>query len=367
MNFGEAIDLCVRRNLSFAAWKSPTAGEAYLLISHKASTSLFDLQHTLLNQRGFLFHPFSTAEASPVFLRADILFRESHGFEEGDFPAGREVCGQEELFYQASQEEYETQVQAIVEQIRLGTLSKAVLSRVLLSPRPPSLAMGTLFQRMVHRYPGAFVYVVQTPTQLWCGASPEPFLLADNGRYITTAIAGTRSSHASCQALSDWSDKERREQEFVSDHISDCFGRHTAAPYEVVGPAPYVAGNLYHLKTTFSIAEQHLNDRLASFIRDLHPTPAVCGLPTPKALSLLMALEKHSRKYYAGFLGPVHIGTPLSLYVNLRCMQVMPRELALFMGAGIMADSLPRQEWNETVLKSETMMAIVRSFYEENP
>jgi isochorismate synthase len=49
------------------------------------------------------------------------------------------------------------------------------------------------------------------------------------------------------------------------------------------------------------------------------------------------------------------------LFVNLRCMQVFPTQFALYLGGGIMADSDPSKEWEETELKSMTLLNVINS------
>jgi isochorismate synthase len=83
-------------------------------------------------------------------------------------------------------------------------------------------------------------------------------------------------------------------------------------------------------------------------------------MPRKESLKLIRMLEKHNREYYAGFLGPVGINNQLTLFVNLRCMKVLADRLALFVGGGITADSVPEEEWMETEIKAETLLTVIR-------
>ena len=90
----------------------------------------------------------------------------------------------------------------------------------------------------------------------------------------------------------------------------------------------------------------------------LHPTPAVCGIPLEKSRALILETEQHNRGYYTGFLGPV-TAKSISLFVNLRCMQVLPEKCVLYVGGGITRDSEMEKEWLETEAKAETLLSVI--------
>ena len=111
-----------------------------------------------------------------------------------------------------------------------------------------------------------------------------------------------------------WSPKDKAEQEFVRDYIRECILPY-AEQLEMSHTYPVRAGELAHLRTdfTFTLAQPSDAGRLLS---DLHPTPAVCGLPTSEAREIIAQAEPHSRRYYAGFAGPWHLEAATHLYVS---------------------------------------------------
>jgi isochorismate synthase len=76
-------------------------------------------------------------------------------------------------------------------------------------------------------------------------------------------------------------------------------------------------------------------------------------------MEFILHLEKHNRKYYSGFMGPVNIDEKVLLFVNLRCMQVLCDKLVLHIGAGITIDSVPEDEWDETEIKADTLLSVI--------
>jgi isochorismate synthase len=121
------------------------------------------------------------------------------------------------------------------------------------------------------------------------------------------------------------------------------------------------SGKVAHLKTSFFFPAEKIEDRLGNFIAELHPTPAVCGLPKDLADEYIRANEPYHRKYYTGYLGPWRLDGLVSLFVNLRCMEITSDEYILYAGGGITARSVPEKEWDETNQKAKTLLSVVLS------
>jgi isochorismate synthase len=98
-------------------------------------------------------------------------------------------------------------------------------------------------------------------------------------------------------------------------------------------------------------------EQAENLTKAFHPTPAVCGVPLQKAKEVIAELEPHKRSYYTGYLGIVSPNKELNLFVNLRCLQVLPNRLALYLGGGITANSNAEKEWAETNFKAETLLS----------
>ena len=94
-------------------------------------------------------------------------------------------------------------------------------------------------------------------------------------------------------------------------------------------------------------------------VGQLHPTPAVAGLPKQKAIDYILEHEKSPRQFYSGYLGPVNLEGQVNLFVNLRCMQVLKNKLAFYAGCGITADSVPADEWRESKMKIATLASVL--------
>jgi isochorismate synthase len=193
------------------------------------------------------------------------------------------------------------------------------------------------------------------------GATPEPFAFLKNNIFQTSSVAGTKENSKKFLGIENWGNKEKQEQNFVSEHIDKVL--QTNHWENIVQQGPYVqqAGNLLHLRTDFISNASTSNGNVGDLLNNLHPTPAVCGSPTKEALEIINALEKHDREYYGGFLGPVGMQNPIILFVNLRCMKITGTRLVLYSGGGITIDSNPEDEWHETEIKTGTLLSVIKN------
>jgi isochorismate synthase len=269
----------------------------------------------------------------------------------------------DEKHHIATQAEFCQLVAGAVQYIKSTGIKKVVASRATEVPLPRSRNPVAIFEKLCDRYPHAFVSLVSIPdVGTWIGASPEILLTLDGDALKTVALAGTQIRLADLP-LEDvtWGAKEIEEQALVGDYIRHFFQQLNLANFIERDPRTVSAGNVVHLKTEFQVNMNQTGVlKLGNQILDtLHPTSAVCGMPKKEALSFILEKERYNRKFYSGFLGPVHLDGQSQLFVNLRCMQLASDRAILYVGAGITHDSVPQSEWQETVLKSQTLLAVL--------
>ena len=157
----------------------------------------------------------------------------------------------------------------------------------------------------------------------------------------------------------EWSAKEFEEQRIVTAYITNAFKNYSLGTAEAIGPVTIEAGNLFHLLTTFTL-KNFDSSNWQRVVKLLHPTPAVAGLPKAQAIKFILENEKSPRDFYSGFLGPVNLQSAINLFVNIRCMKVLGKNLAIYTGCGVTADSNAANEWRETEAKAETLLRVIR-------
>lgn len=361
----EFIKTCMLKNLNFAAFRLPNTEKKELVIQKDNNLTFLSDEETDFSLQGFLVSPFSpTGNAKAFLIKPDIYiqeFSDTETLNEIKSLKSLEVVSDESHTpEEISHEEYLDQIKTITDKIYTGHFEKVVLSRVKIIEGNYIHKLSDLFSKLCDAYENAFVYLFNAGANLWIGATPEPLLKARNGKMHTVSLAGTRPLSKLNLNIGSWNSKERLEQEYVTRYITKVLSKFNLLNVELEGPYTKRAGNLVHLRTDFSFRSDELKNKLSQFLDELHPTPAVCGMPRKESLELILNLEKHNREFYAGYLGPIGLNNQLSLFVNLRCMKVLSNRLALFIGGGITADSVSEDEWQETEIKAETLLSVIR-------
>lgn len=349
----------MEKNIPFVSYSLPNETNTLTWIQLSGKFNFFESIHEVEDKAGFIYAPFHRRTNFPLaFFEPELIF-ESENFadslinEISVMPAMYPEYGIEKT-YEVSHEDYLKQAN-FYKQSFDQNFRKAILSRIQIEEKPTSFDTGKLFINLQSKNPNAFCHLINIPgAGIWAGASPETLLRIDETEATTISLAGTKAD-----ADTQWSDKEIEEQKIVTDYIENTFNKFGIDNFEKEDIQNLQAGNLIHLATKFNFKSQYLGGRLTEFLSELHPTPAVCGLPKEQALELIYKTEMHNREYYAGYCGPINYKTKTDLFVNLRCMKILPDQLALYVGGGLTAKSDPEKEWEETVLKSQTLLKLL--------
>jgi isochorismate synthase len=316
---------------SFALCRLPNETDIFVFKGKEAHFASLDQLH---DQVSFVICPY---HKTPSFI--SIPYSHKSTAQEIEFPS--HFIFKEKDVNDTSQEHYKQIVQTAVNAMKENAYSKIVLATNT-NKELNSFDPSSFFQSLLNDYPTAFVYCISSPeTGTWFGASPEPLLVGNGTQFNTIALAGTMPIEKEGM---EWGEKEKQEQKLVETYIEETLSAYSNH-VTLVGPNTKKAGNLIHLATNFhfELTQGNVND----LILELHPTPAIAGLPKKIAIEEIEKLENFSRSYYAGLLG-IYSKDFVQLYVNLRCMEWHQNTATLYAGAGITADSDPQAEWNET-------------------
>lgn len=357
------INLCLEKNIPFVTFRLPgeTSVKTWIQISGKFS--LFESIKEVVDKSGFVYAPFHRRTNFPVIFFEPDLIIENDNFDNSLFKAINEIatmypeCSSKSP-YESGKEEYLQQAEKVIHTFD-KTFTKAVLSRVQLVDKPYQFDPGNFFIRLQNKYPNMFCHLINIPgAGVWAGTTPETFLKIDENRIQTVSLAGTQQKTVGKKEI-QWKVKEMEEQRLVTNYIIEVLKRFNIKDFQIEGPQTIQAGNAYHLSTKFIFEKYLIKNRIGEFIENFHPTPAVCGLPKEKALELILQTEKHNREYYSGICGTVSMEGNMDLFVNLRCMKILEKKLALFVGGGLTSKSVPEKEWEETQLKAMTILSAI--------
>ncbi|MBL7473388.1 chorismate-binding protein [Robertkochia sediminum] len=325
-------------------------GERELQVFQQDSEELITWKQGM--ESGFVFAPFS-GDAPKVIIPPHSIYKVVLS-EEGDKQKGSAApVPQEDLLDRAK---HISLVARALEELTSKTMEKVVLSRKISLERKQSHTLE-VFMRLLYTYPDAFRYLWYHPqVGMWMGATPETLLQVNGSTLHTMSLAGTQPFNGTTEV--SWGAKEQEEQAMVTRSILKSIDAYTVS--SKAGTTTTVkAGRLLHLLTPITAQLREGRIPLDDIIAVLHPTPAVCGLPKERAREFILDHEGYDRGYYTGYLGPVDYRDETRLFVNLRCMEITPDHYHIYVGGGITADSNPEAEWEETVNKSKTMMAVL--------
>jgi len=364
-SIGEAISVCLNNHLTFAAYRLPNQTEQVLMVQKSPEMEEVDDLSDITQLKGFLVAPFLRSGKNKMFIiKPDFYFNGEVPGEKFDELAEMQHSEEEvsnSLPHEVSKEEYLQQINTITDSIRKNHVQKVVLSRVKVVSHESCCEMQEIFLKLCNTFSNAFVYIFKAKGHFWVGATPEPFAFLKDNVFRTSSVAGTKENKEEYQFIKNWGSKEKQEQQYVSDYIDNMLHNNHWENIEHHGPYVKKAGNVLHLRTDFTSNASTMNGDVGNLLQNLHPTPAVCGFPKSKALEIIQSVEKHDREYYSGFLGPVGMQNPITLFVNLRCMQIVNSSMILYAGGGLTIDSHPEDEWYETEIKTGTLLSVIHN------
>lgn len=334
---------------TFAYYRLPYA-DTYSVVAADGLPVILSDYGQVGREPGFVIAPFANREDTPIVLIPAARV------ESKPVPAADEAKVVTDINEGTQPSDaYARTFEAFHSAICDGRFAKLVLSRnKCLTER--NVDAKALFLDACRRYPRLMIMLWHTPqTGTWLVASPEILCTMKGDGLQTMALAGTMAYR---EGYVEWSEKNKHEQHIVEEYVENAI---TPLSRQVLkdGPVTSRAGELIHLRTDFHfrLAE---GKSLGDVVERLHPTPAVCGIPTDEARRFIINNEHQDRRYYSGFAGPVGIRGEAHLYVSLRCAELTDGVVA-YSGGGIMPESTCVSEWQETEAKMETIGFLVKA------
>ncbi len=253
-------------------------------------------------------------------------------------------------------------VESASARLRAGEADKVVLAREVLARGDGVISAGSVVRALRAAYPSCFTYLMTgADGTAFAGASPELLVRRSGRRAEAQPMAGSVARGASdadderLAGLLASSGKDAGEHRVVSSFVVEAL-RPFAASVEARGPEVVRFTNIQHLATTV-VAQ--LFDSAASALdlaAALHPTPAVGGWPRDAANALIDQLEGMERGWYAGAVGWMDSSGDGEFTIALRCGLLWEDGARLYAGVGVMPDSDPARELEETELKLKALL-----------
>jgi salicylate biosynthesis isochorismate synthase/menaquinone-specific isochorismate synthase len=253
-------------------------------------------------------------------------------------------------------------VQSAAVRLRAGEAEKVVLAREVIARGDGVVSAGMVVRGLRAAYPSCFTFLITgADGTAFAGASPE-LLIRRSGR---VAFAQPMAGSVARGATDDEDDrlgsqlaessKDDAEHRVVSDFVVDAL-RPFASSVTARGPEVVRFTNIQHLATSVTAELQDPPSSVLELAAALHPTPAVGGWPRRAADKLIDELEAMERGWYAGAVGWIGGNGDGELALALRCGLLWEDGARLYAGVGVMRDSDPARELDETEIKFKALL-----------
>ncbi|HEU4335070.1 MAG TPA: anthranilate synthase component I [Candidatus Eisenbacteria bacterium] len=262
-------------------------------------------------------------------------------------------------------DEYRKAVERAKEHIRAGDVVQVVLAHRLQATA--AVAPFDVYRALRILNPSPYMFYLRFPDRAVAGSSPEILVRSSGGRLALRPIAGTRhrgATRAEDDALAKElleSEKDRAEHVMLVDLGRNDLGR--IARVGSVNVTELMRVERYsHVMHLVSHVEAALRDGLGPLdvLRACFPAGTVSGAPKKRAMEIIESLEPARRGAYAGAMGYVDYHGNADFCITIRTATFDGGRIHLGVGAGIVADSDPEAEWQETRNKGRAVEEAVR-------
>ncbi len=281
-------------------------------------------------------------------------------------PVDIDTQGEAHVKYRSNftQPQFEDAVRKCNEYIRAGDIFQVVISQRLAVPfaTDPFELYRTL--RVVN--PSPFMFFLRTPQCTLVGSSPEIMVRVVDGKVTVRPLAGTRrrgrteeeDQRLAEELLAD--PKERAEHVMLVDLGRNDVGR--VAQFGSVEISDVMVIERYsHVMHITSNVTGQLRDDCDAFdaLAACLPAGTVSGAPKVRAMQIIDELEPHRRGPYAGAIGYIDFAGNMDTCIALRTIVIQNGTAYIQAGAGIVADSVPEREYEETLNKARGLLQAI--------
>lgn len=260
--------------------------------------------------------------------------------------------------------EFQASVRRAKDYIVAGDIIQAVLSqRFSATTEVPPLQ---LYRALRLLNPSPYLYFLKIADQTLVGSSPEIMVRLSRNRVELRPIAGTRPRGATEQQDRALADELLRDEKEKAEHVMLVdLGRNDLGRVAEVGSVQvrdYMTIERYsHVMHIVSHVEAILREGCdaADVIRATFPAGTLSGAPKIRAMEIIHELEREPRGAYGGALGYIGYDGNMDFAITIRTMEIMNGAISIQAGAGIVYNSDPQKEFEETLHKARGLQKAV--------
>jgi anthranilate synthase component 1 len=260
-----------------------------------------------------------------------------------------------------TKETYEAGVRSIKERIAAGDIYQAVLSQRF--EADVTADPFTVYRALRHVNPSPYMYFTRMGGLSIVGSSPEMLVRVEGRRVETHPIAGTRPRGGNDEEDLRLGEELKRNEKERAEHVmlvdlgrNDLgrvceFGSVRVPQYMTLERYSHVMHLVSRVDGRLAEERDHLDALVACF-----PAGTVSGAPKIRAMQILSALEPTRRDIYAGAVGYIDFAGNLDFCIAIRTITIRNGRARIQAGAGIVADSNPAAEYEETRDKARAVL-----------
>jgi len=261
-------------------------------------------------------------------------------------------------------EQWKETIKKATDVMKNTAVDKIVLAREVRLHFNQSANIPDILKRLVDTQPNTYVFGYEMGEDCFLGATPERLVKVKDDEVLSTCLAGTAPRGETMEEDEQIADnlfrdpKNREEHDYVVQMIRNTMEAYCTDVNVPSEPAVHQYKTLQHLYTPVR-AKLKKNHRIFSIISGLHPTPALGGTPRQEALAFIRENELLDRGWYGAPIGWMDSNNHGEFAVALRSALIQKDEASLFAGCGIVENSIPESEYEETNIKLMPMLSVL--------
>lgn len=266
--------------------------------------------------------------------------------------------------FATDQATFEGWVERIKEYILAGDVMQVVPSQRMTLPFDKSPL--TLYRALRHLNPSPYLYFVDLGEVQIVGSSPEILVRLEKGEVTVRPIAGTRKRGRDAEEDAALAQELLSDQKEIAEHLMLIdLGRNDvgqiAKPGSVALTENMTVERYSHVMHIVSNVSARVRESVGPMdaLKATLPAGTLSGAPKLRALEIIDELETVKRGIYGGAVGYVSWSGEMDTAIAIRTAVIKDNQLRIQAGAGVVADSVPSSEWEETLNKARAMLRAV--------
>lgn len=247
-------------------------------------------------------------------------------------------------------------------EMKNSDIDKIVLARELRIVFKNRIVSEKVLQTLMEEQPTSYIFSFEAGGDCFIGATPEQLIKKKGNEVFSVCLAGSIARGRNLDEDTRLGDellhdpKNLMEHQYVVKMITNALNK---VCNQVIVPKKPELMKIRHIQHLFTPVKGVCanNITIFDFVEQLHPTPAMGGLPKEKAVDRIREIEGLERGFYAGPLGWVDAYGNGEFVVGIRSALLQGNEASLFAGCGVLADSHPESEYQETSIKFNPMLS----------